>query len=207
MGPPTIADGGSRDPLEGWARADTVLTDTQSIDHATVDVTDFDRDFFQVLQPAQHTQITGVVDDRLNPKRPAAFEVTLDPRVAEVGVEGHLVAGAQQPGAVTTLGCGGCPAAEMICISSGRPISRLSAHNASKNPRACRGVSKTMVRETSTWRMVMSHQYPRPVGLGQWQRLYDSLLGGGPSEVRCGTRSRREVSKATPNRNTNTACE
>ena len=45
-----------------------------------------------------------------------------------------------------------------ICICSGRPMSRLSAHNASKNPRACRGASNTMVRETSTWRIAMSHQ-------------------------------------------------
>jgi len=37
-------------------------------------------------------------------------------------------------------------------------MSRLSAHNASKNPRACRGASNTTVRETSTCRMEMSHQ-------------------------------------------------
>jgi hypothetical protein len=49
---------------------------------------------------------------------------------------------------------------KMICISCGRPMSRLSAHNDSKNPRAWRGASKTMVREISTWRIEMSHQYP-----------------------------------------------
>ena len=42
-GPPTIADGWSRDPLKGWARKDTALADTESIDHAAVDVTGFDR--------------------------------------------------------------------------------------------------------------------------------------------------------------------
>jgi N-dimethylarginine dimethylaminohydrolase len=47
-----------------------------------------------------------------------------------------------------------------ICISSGRPISRLSAHSVSKNPRAARGVCSTRVRETSTCRIAISHQYP-----------------------------------------------
>ncbi len=33
-------------------------------------------------------------------------------------------------------------------------------HSASKNDRACRGASKTRVRDTSTWRIEISHQYP-----------------------------------------------
>ncbi len=42
---------------------------------------------------------------------------------------------------------------------------------ASKNARARRGASSTMVRETSTWRIEHSHQYPaswsvRPNGIG-----------------------------------------
>jgi hypothetical protein len=41
---------------------------------------------------------------------------------------------------------------------SGRPTSRLSATSASKNALACRGASKTMVRETSIWRIDSSHQ-------------------------------------------------
>jgi len=41
---------------------------------------------------------------------------------------------------------------------SGRPRSRLSATNASKNPRAWRGASKTSVRETSICRIDSSHQ-------------------------------------------------
>ena len=36
-GPATIAEGGSRDPLKGWAGKDTTLADTESIEHAAVD--------------------------------------------------------------------------------------------------------------------------------------------------------------------------
>ena len=60
----------------------------------------------------------------------------------------------------------------MISTLAGRPMSRLSAIRASKKPRARRGASKTMVRETSTWRMESSHQYPAgcvvgPNGIGR----------------------------------------
>ena len=48
----------------------------------------------------------------------------------------------------------------MISVRSGRPMSRLSATRASKNARVCRGAANTRVRETSTWRMVSSHQNP-----------------------------------------------
>ena len=50
--------------------------------------------------------------------------------------------------------------AKMISTLAGRPMSRLSAISASKNARARRGASKTMVRETSTCRIDSSHQYP-----------------------------------------------
>jgi hypothetical protein len=50
--------------------------------------------------------------------------------------------------------------AKMISTLCGGPMSRLSATRASKNPRACRGASKTMVREISTCRIEVSHQYP-----------------------------------------------
>ena len=49
---------------------------------------------------------------------------------------------------------------KMISTLAGRPMSRLSAISASKNARARRGASNTRVRETSTWRMEISHQYP-----------------------------------------------
>jgi hypothetical protein len=63
-------------------------------------------------QPAQQPEVAGVIDHGLDPEWPTAFEVGLHPGVPEVGVEGDLVTGAQQPGAVTTLGCGADPAAE-----------------------------------------------------------------------------------------------
>jgi hypothetical protein len=55
-----------------------------------------------MFQSAQQPEVTGVVDHRLDPEGPPAFEVGLHPRVPEVGVEGDLVTGAQQPGAVAT---------------------------------------------------------------------------------------------------------
>jgi hypothetical protein len=59
----------------------------------------------------------------------------------------------------------------MISTLAGRPMSRLSAISASKNARARRGASSTRVRDTSTWRIEISHQYPpswslRPNGIG-----------------------------------------
>jgi hypothetical protein len=60
-------------------------------------------------QPAQQPEVAGVIDHGLDPECPTAFEVGLHPGVPEVGVEGDLVTGAQQPGAVTTLGCGNHP--------------------------------------------------------------------------------------------------
>jgi hypothetical protein len=73
-------------------------------------------------------------------------------------------------------------------------MSRLSAHSASKNPRACRGWSNTMVRETSTWRMAMSHQKPAArsasvngSGSRAHQRWQNTAIVPGPrvSQTRC----------------------
>ena len=73
-------------------------------------------------------------------------------------------------------------------------MSRLSAHSASKNPRAWRGASNTIVRETSTWRMAMSHQYPparsasvNGSGSRAHQRWQNSAMVPGPSvsQMRC----------------------
>ena len=60
---------------------------------------------------------------------------------------------------------------KMISTFSGRPRSRLSAISASKNDRARRGASKTMVRETPACLIEHSHQYPAsrsllPKGMG-----------------------------------------
>ncbi len=98
----TFHQGWSRDPLKGWARKDTALADTESIDHAAVDVTRFDREFLQMLQSTQQPEVTGVIDHRLDPERTAALEVGLDSGMPEVGIEGDLISGAQQPGAVAT---------------------------------------------------------------------------------------------------------
>src|SRR4029079_14032795 len=111
-GPPTRHQGGSRGPLKGWARKDTTLTDPESIDNAPVHVTGLAPDFQQMLDPAGHPEITGVVDDGLDAKRPPALEVGLHPGMPEVGVEGDLIAAAQQPGAVAVRWWGADPAAE-----------------------------------------------------------------------------------------------
>jgi hypothetical protein len=57
-------------------------------------------------------EISGVVDDGLDAKRPPALEVGLHPGMPEVGVEGDLVPGAQQPGPVAVRGRGADPATE-----------------------------------------------------------------------------------------------
>ena len=48
---------GERDPLKGWARKDTTLPDTFSIEHAGVDVTAFGLQLVEVLQAAQAAQV------------------------------------------------------------------------------------------------------------------------------------------------------
>jgi hypothetical protein len=44
---------GERDPLKGWARKETALPDSFSIEHAGVDVTAFGLQLVEVLQAAQ----------------------------------------------------------------------------------------------------------------------------------------------------------
>src|SRR5512142_1894097 len=105
-------DGRSRDPLKGWARKDTALADPKSVDHPAVDVTGPDEQLVEVLQAPGDPKVAGVVDDGLDPKRPALLQVALHARVAEVGVERDLVAAAQQPGAVPADRLGAHPAGE-----------------------------------------------------------------------------------------------
>jgi hypothetical protein len=82
----------------------------------------------------------------------------------------------------------------MISTLCGRPMSRLPAISASKKPRAWRGASKTMVREISTCRIEVSHQYPAswssgPNGKGSRcsHRWVNTLMVPGPgrSQIAC----------------------
>ncbi|MGB8382556.1 MAG: hypothetical protein WCG47_15150, partial [Dermatophilaceae bacterium] len=63
--------GRSRDPLKGWARKDTTLTDVFSMQHSAVDVTGLCLQLVQVGQAAQHAQVGRVVDHGLDPQCPA----------------------------------------------------------------------------------------------------------------------------------------
>ena len=78
-GPLPRHEGGVCDPLEGWARKDAALADTLSVQQAAVGVTGLALEFVQVVQAAQAAQVPGVVDNGLDPKRPAVLEVLLDP--------------------------------------------------------------------------------------------------------------------------------
>jgi hypothetical protein len=70
----------------------------------------------------------------------------------------------------------------------------LSATSASKNERARRGSSSTIVRDTSTWRIDNSHQYPAArsavvngVGISEVQRSKNACTSPGPnrSQIAC----------------------
>ena len=59
-GPPAIlGEGGPRDPLKGWTRKDTTLTDTFSIEQAAVDGTGLGLQFVQMDQAAVAAQVVG----------------------------------------------------------------------------------------------------------------------------------------------------
>ncbi|MEZ5086015.1 MAG: hypothetical protein R2722_07105 [Tessaracoccus sp.] len=77
-------------PAQGWARKDTTLPDTFSIEQASVDGTCFVLQFGQVGQPSVTLQVVGCVDDGLDPQRPPVFEVLLDPGVLEERVDGDI---------------------------------------------------------------------------------------------------------------------
>jgi hypothetical protein len=154
-----------RDPLEGWAREDGALAGTFSFQYAVVAGTCPGPEFVEVVQPGIAAQVAGCVDDGLDPHRAAVLEVLLDPRVLaeQVGttppvsgpIAGRSMAVRNTPGVSRQM-----RRPKMISTLAGRPMSRLSAIRASKKARARRGASNTRVRETSTWRMEISHQYP-----------------------------------------------
>jgi len=51
---------GARDPLEGWTRKDTTLTDPFMVQQPVVDVTGLGLELLEVLQPSAAAQVTGV---------------------------------------------------------------------------------------------------------------------------------------------------
>jgi hypothetical protein len=56
-GPPALLEGGTRDPLKGWARKDTALTDAFSIQQPMVDRAGGVLEFFEVVQPPADPQV------------------------------------------------------------------------------------------------------------------------------------------------------
>jgi hypothetical protein len=87
-----------RDPLKGWTGKDVALADSLSFHDSVVDCTCLGRQFVEVLQPAQHAQIGGVVDDSLDAHGLAVFEILLDPGVLVEDVDGHALIGAVDGG-------------------------------------------------------------------------------------------------------------
>ncbi len=159
-GPPPVHQGRSRDPLKGWTRKDTTLTDMFMIHQSAVNVTGFGLQFGKMDQPAQHTQIGGVVDHRLDPQRPAFLEILLGAGMFIADVDTHINAAGDHPGSKDAGVDGRIFLPKISSICSGRPRSRLSATKASKNAHPLRGWSNTIVRDTSIWRIDSSHQYP-----------------------------------------------
>src|SRR6478752_2316587 len=86
-GPPTVHEGRPRDPLKGWTRKDTTLTDPFSIQQPAVHGTGLDDKFVQMDDPAQHPEIGRVVDHRFDPQRPTQLEILLDPGMLVPGVD------------------------------------------------------------------------------------------------------------------------
>src|SRR6478735_6905610 len=74
-GPPTIHQGRPRDPLKGWTRKHTTLTDPFSIQQPAVHGTGLADKFVQMDDPTQHPEVVRVVDHGLDTPRPTFFEV------------------------------------------------------------------------------------------------------------------------------------
>ena len=63
--------GRSRDPLKGWTRKDTTLTDLLMVQQSAVHVTCLGAQLIKVLMTTKHPEVGRVVDDGLDPHRPA----------------------------------------------------------------------------------------------------------------------------------------
>ena len=88
---------------------------------------------------------------------------------------------------------------------SGRPGPGLPATSASKNARALRGASNTMVRETSTWRIDNSRQHPASrsaavsgSGMRDIHRSKNTVMVPGPSRSQVACRARGPAQEANP---------
>src|SRR6266702_4536694 len=84
---PLRIDGGVRDPLKGWTRKDTTLADSFSIQDALVDRTGLGLQLVEVGQAGVAAQVTGCVDDGLDPHRATVLQILPDPGVPVEHVE------------------------------------------------------------------------------------------------------------------------
>jgi len=107
-----------------------------------------------VLEAGKDADIFRFVDDGLDTKGSPFLEVLLDAAVLVGEVHLDFGAGAEHAGSgLAARFCASLGGNERGRISSGRPTPMLSATRASKKLLARRGLSRTIVRETSTWRL------------------------------------------------------
>jgi hypothetical protein len=112
--------------------------------------------------------ITGVVDDSLDPKRPTTLEVGLHPGVPEEGVEGHLIATAQQPGAVAPEGWGDDPPPEDdLHLLRSADVKVVGAQRLKEPPGMARCVEHDGARDLNLTHRDVPPVARGPVGLGQ----------------------------------------
>ena len=99
-----------RDPLEDWIRKDAGLAGTFSLQQPGVDRTCPGLKLVEVVQAALAAQVTGRVDDGLDPQGAAVFQVLLDAGVLVEGVDGDLGAAGDHLGLELAAGVGCGPA-------------------------------------------------------------------------------------------------
>ena len=93
-GPPPVRVGGRvRDPLKGWTRKDGALAGTFNIQYAPVAGPGLVLQLREVRQAGVALQVTGRVDDGLDPHRPAVLEAAPPKRGGQavpVRLVGHI---------------------------------------------------------------------------------------------------------------------